>query len=95
MIIEEEWIFEINLTDCATFPPALIKREKSKKIPHDTRQYIHKIAMGNGWNLQVSQVLCEEHDGMFHLKLYLLIILLKPVEPSHKWVLEIFKYQDP
>ena len=53
MVIEEEWFSDMNLTDGATFPTALIKREKSIfnfENPCDTKQRILIILINNGCN---------------------------------------------
>ena len=59
------------------------------------KQLIRTITISNGWNTLVVKILCEERGGKFIFKLNLISILTKPVELSHKWVLKIFKYQEP
>ena len=38
--------------------------------------------------------MCEERDGNFYLYGNIIIRIPNPVEPSHEWVLKIFKHQD-
>ena len=66
----EEWFDSINLTDGETFPKALIKRTKSIvhqkiKLQHDTKRGIREIAIKNGWNTPILQILSEKRDGVF------------------------------
>ena len=69
MVINEEWFYDTNLTDGAIFLMSLIKRKKSKNqlknLPCDTNQHIWGIAMYNGWNTHIFQILRGEHDGKF------------------------------
>ena len=58
MVIEEEWFDDMNLTDGATFPTALIKRAKSRfnkkiNLPYDTKRCIREISINNGWNRHI------------------------------------------
>ena len=90
----------MSLTDSATFPTALIKYEKSRinqkiKFPRDTKQVIRKIAIKNGWNTRIVQIMCEKCDSTFLFKVNVLSIPPKTVEISHEWVLTNFKYQEP
>ena len=61
MIIEEEWFDDMNLTDGATFPQALIKRAKNRFNKNiflrDTKQHIREIATRSGWNTYSVQIL--------------------------------------
>ena len=63
MVIDEEWFDDMNLTSDATFPPSLIKRAKTrvnlKKLRRDTKQRIREIAIKNGWNTHIFQILHE------------------------------------
>ena len=57
MLIEEEWFYNINLTDGESFTAALVQRTKTKvnqrmKFLHDTKRRIWEIAINNGWNTQ-------------------------------------------
>ena len=65
------------------------------KIPHDTKQRIRKIAINNGWNTHIFQILREKHDGNFLFNGNLLSRLPKPVELSYEWVKINFNYQEP
>ena len=72
-----------------------IKMQSKIILPHDTKRRIFSIAINNGWNTQVVQILCERRDGEFIFKGNILSMIPKPVELSHNWVLTDFKYQEP
>ena len=90
----------MNLNYIVTFPLELIKCAKlifnqKIKFSRDMKRHIHTIAIKNGWNTQIIQILYEECDGKFQFYGNLLSRLPNPVELSHKWVLKICKYQEP
>ena len=58
----------MKLTDGATITRDMIKREKyifnqEIKFPRYTKRRIQKIAVKNGWNTQIVQILREISDG--------------------------------
>ena len=70
MFIEEEWFADMNLPDGKTFPTALIKRSKyiinqCFSFSRDKNQLMQEIAINNGWNTQIVQVLHQKCDGVF------------------------------
>ena len=85
MVIEEEWFDDMNLTDGETFPTTLIKFTKTRvnqkiKFLRDTKRRIQEIAINNGWNTHIVQILHEIRDINFLFKGKILSILPKPVE---------------
>ena len=71
-----------------------MQNQLENNFPCDKKWRIRQIAINNGWNTQIVQVLLEKRDLKFIFKVNLLNILPKPVELSHKWVLENFWYQE-
>ena len=70
MVIEEEYFDDMNLTDDTTFLTAPTKRAKTRFNQNnnnccDTKRNIREIAINNGWNTQVIQILCEKRNGKF------------------------------
>ena len=97
VVIEEEWFSDMNLTDDLTFLKVLIKHAKyiiNQKIPCDTQQNIHKIAMNNIWNTPIVQILREKCDAKFLFKVSLLSRIANSIELLHEWVLTHFKYHE-
>ena len=73
MVVEEEWFDDMNVNDGATFPTDLIKREKSRidqnnNFPCDTKRCIRQIAINNGLNTCIVQILGDKRDGKFIFK---------------------------
>ena len=100
MVIEEEWFSGVNLTGSANFPPNLIKCEKSifnQKYKFQVTQSdkFMNVSINYGQNTLSLHIFYEHRYGMIHIKGNLLIILQKPVELSHEWVLTSFKFQEP
>ena len=99
MVIEEEWFYDMILTDGATFPTALIKRAKyifSQKIkfPRNTKQRIWEISINNGWKTHIVQIFHEKRNGNFLFKGNFLSRLPKFVGLSHEWINNNFNYQE-
>ena len=89
IVIEGEYFDDMDLTDGATFLTDLIKRAKNrvnKRIifPRDTRRRIRDIAINNGRNTQIVQILYEIHDRNFLFKGNFLSRLPTPVELTHE-----------
>ena len=100
MVIEKERFDYIKLTYCETFTVDLIKRAESRSnksinFPHDTKRCIWEIAINNGWNIYIIQILCVKYVGNFLFKGKFLSGQPKPVELSHDWVETNLKYQEP
>ena len=70
-------------------------QDSIKKKSRDTKLYILRSAIINGWNTQVVNILWEEHDGQFIFKGNLLSRPPKSGELSHNWVLKNYKYHKP
>ena len=88
----------MNLTNGATFLMALIKRAKTRfnfKNLCDSKRHIQEIAINNGWNMHIFQILREKRDGNFIFTGNLLREPPKPVKLSHEWIKKIFKVQEP
>ena len=58
-------------------------------------RHIREIAINNGWNTQIVQILHEKLDGKFLFNINFLSRLPKPVGLSHEWIKTYFKYQEP
>ena len=84
----------MNLTDGSTFTTPLIKcaitrGNKKIKSTGDTTRRIRDIAINNGWNTQIFQILCDIRDGK------ILSRPPKPVKITQKCIKKILKYQEP
>ena len=71
-----------------------VKRIKSikKKFMRDTNRRIWVIAINNGWNTHIVQILREIRDDDFLFKRKFLSIVLKPVELPHKQTKKFFNH---
>ena len=95
VVVEERWFSFMNLSDDDTFPSALIKRAKIRinqkiKFLHDTKHRVCTIAINNGWNNHIVQIVIEECDGNFCSSGNMLSRLPNPVGLSHDQVLTNF-----
>ena len=88
------------LNDGATFITPLIKLATTRvnqniNFRRDTKRHIRYIAINNGWNTQIFQLLREMHDEIFIVKGKFLSRPPKYDELSHECIKKIFKYQEP
>ena len=91
MVIEEEWFYNMNLTQGATFLMDLIISTKNRVnqktvFQRDTNQHIREITISNGCNTQIVHILCEMCDGNFIFNGIFPSRLSKPFELTHYWI---------
>ena len=86
----------MNLTDSLTFLTSMINCSKTafnynNRIRCDTKRRIQKIAIHNGWNTHIVQILLDKRDGnCFQKKIF--SRLPKPAEISNEWIKKNSKY---
>ena len=73
-----------------------MKTRVNQKInfPCETKRRMQEIAIKNGWNTHIVQILCEIRDGNFIFKGNFLSRQPEPVELTHDWIKKIFKHPE-